>query len=336
MTTSVIVKPATARSLTAINTVVPGRKTRRRRNRNRSGTSLVSRANTLHPDAHGYVKCLSDPFTYPPVKLGFGCLTSTQCVTLTARYLCPAGSDGSISAFVIPAVNVSGGGNLAGGLYVSNAVGGAPLASTRIPWQNAQAVSDLLEEGRVVSCGLRMTPMVPGTSAPGGAFVASVPSVSKDWIDAQSKAALVLNPLFKWGLAAPGATACSRPIDPESFNFRHQTIGGYASNYDTTVTVPVIVMNGIPTGQTVFVEAVLQLEGIYKLNSQTQAALSLQATSAPSAMPRTFGTLENMWHTVSGLLPSATSVHTAVNLANRLLDVYDDVRGSHIQGRLMP
>lgn len=287
--------------------------------RRRVRNQLASYANTLHPHVGAYVACLTDPFTNPPVKLGFGCLTASQTVTLSARYLGSAGSDGSFSAYVIPSVNTTLS-STAGGMYTSNTAAGATLASTQTSWQNLASVGSLLEEARVISCGLRLTPMVPGTAAPGGGFVASIPSTNYAALETTPKATLIQSPLFMWGTAASGATATSRPVDPNSFVFHHDVIGGFAFNEDTPVTVPIVVMNGLPVGMTVLCEAVLQIEGIYSFAGQSQANTNIQSSNVtPSLLPRIFSSLESMWNAVSPLLPSPVAVRTAATLANALL-----------------
>ena len=247
-------------------------------------------------------------------------MTSSQLVTLTARHIGSASSDGSFAAFVIPSINSAGLiGN--GGLYISETTAGNTMAAGRAAWQNTAAVGVLLEEARVISCGLRLTPMVPGTSAPGGCFVSSLPTTSFDHINGQTKANLITSPLFTWGVASSGATVTSRPIDPNSYIFHHNNVIGLDSFMDSPVTVPAIIMNGLPAGSSVLCEAVLQVEGITGLAAQTQSVNSLQASNAPpSGLTRAFTSIESMWRTVSAYLPAPATVRTAVSLANRLLN----------------
>lgn len=341
VTTTVVSRPAAARLRGNRTTAVTTRSnapttTPRRTRRGPSQDPVSSYSGSLHPDAAAYVRCLSNPFLYPPVKLGFGCLTSSQVVTLTARQIVSAGADGGCAAYVLPAVN-SGSTSSGGGLYVSTTLNGAYFGSTRYAWQNAAAIAGLFDEARIVSCGVRMTPMIPGTSSPGGGFVASLPSTNFNSIELESKANIITTPLFEWGTAATGASAYSRPVDPNSFIFHHNIIRGFAADVDTPVTIPVIVMNGLPAGNSVLVEAVLQLEGIFGLSAQAQAVTSLQSNNAPNGagLTRVFNSVESMWNTVSRYLPSPTAVQTAVSLANRLLNGPDAGSGGR-RMRLMP
>jgi len=325
VTTTVVSRPAAARvrgNQTTVATSRPRALTHNTSRRRRRNDPAQSYSGDLHPDAHSYVNCLSDPFAYPPVKLGFGCLTQSQTCTLTSRYIGSAGADGHFCAYVIPSVFASGGAGLSGGLYISTNVGGTALGAFRVGWQNSGAVGSLFEEARVVSCGLRVTPMIPGTASPGGVFVASLPTTSQAQIDSMSPSSLIQMPLFTWGIASAGATATSRPIDPNSFTFHHSVVQGLSTIVDCPVTVPAIIVNGLPTGYSVLVEAVLQIEGIYGLGSQAQAVQSLQSTSAApaSGLTRAFHSVENMWNTVSRYLPAPASVRTAVSLANALLN----------------
>lgn len=340
VTTTVVSRPAAARLRGNRTTVVTTRPrappTTTPRRARRIPDALESYSGALHPDAAAYIRCLSNPFLYPPVKLGFGCLTSSQVVTLTARTIVSAGADGGCAAYVLPSVNrdLTAAG---GGLYVSTTTNGALFGSTRNPWQNGGAVAALFDEGRVISAGVRMTPMIPGTSSPGGGFVASLPSTNFVTIEANTKAGIITTPLFEWGTAAAGASAYARPIDPNSFIFHHNIISGFASNIDTPVSIPIIVMNGLPPGDSVLVEAVLQIEGIFGLSAQAQAVTSLQANNAPAGagLTRIFHSVESMWNTVSRYLPSPTAVQTAVSLANRLLNG-PERQGSGGRLRLMP
>lgn len=300
------------------------------RNRQRSAVNALA----LHPEALAYARVLGDAFRYPPVPLGFGCMTRSQVVTLTARTFVSAGSDGSVSAYVLPSVN--GSGSAVGGLYTSNSVGGAILSSTAVVWQNKGAVSSLLEEARVIACSLRLLPMVPGTATPGAAFVASLPSTNYYNLENSTKSQLILSPLFSWGFAADGATASTRPIDPNSFTFHHDVISGFGAADDCPVTVPMVIMNGIPAGETVFVEAVLHLEGIFGLGMQSQAAAGQQASSSQptSTLTKVFNSVEHMWSAVSQLLPAPTTVRTALTLANVLLNPSSRQGRNNSQGRL--
>lgn len=342
VTTTVVSRPAAARLRGNRTTAVTTRSsapttTTPTRRRIRGPDPLTSYSGSLHPDAAAYIRCLSNPFLYPPVKLGFGCLTSSQVVTLTCRQIVSAGGDGGCAAYVLPSVNLLATPD-GGGLYVSTTNNGAAFGSSRFPWQNSAAVGSLFDEARVISCGVRMTPMIPGTSSPGGGFVASLPSTNFGTIEGQSKANIITTPLFEWGTAAAGASAYSRPIDPNSFIFHHNVIVGYAGGTDTPVTIPIIVMNGLPAGNSVLVEAVMQVEGIFGLSAQAQAVTSLQSTNAPNGagLTRVFNSVESMWNTVSRYLPSPTAVQTAVSLANRLLNGPDRSSSSSGRMRLMP
>lgn len=303
--------------------------TRARNNRSRPAPSM-SRALALHPDAARYIQTLSDPFTKGPVKLGFGCMTTSSLSTLTIRASFAAGSDGTAVGFVIPSIGSTGG--TAAGLYFSAATIGTPLAVAvnlmQHDWFNKTAVSTLLEEARVVSCGLRFTPMIPGTASPGAAYVASLPTTSLNTINGQSAATLTYSPLFKWGSAASGAYACSRPIDPNSFIFHHDNVTGLAAGQDAPVTVPIVIMSGLPAGCVIQVEAVLHVEGIITVTSQS-ASLNQVTSSPASGLVRAYHSVENLWSTVSRYLPSSTTVRTAANLANALLapDLYRGQRG---------
>jgi len=119
-----------------------------------------------------------------------------------------------------------------------------------------------MEECRIISCGLRVTPLIPGTAAPGTAYVASLPTSSYQSVYAISPNGLGYSPLFKWGSAAGGAWATSRPIDPDSFIFHHDNVLGFPIDKDAPVTVPVVVMTGLPANCPVNVEAVMHVEGL--------------------------------------------------------------------------
>lgn len=358
VTSVVAARPATARSLAAapqqVVTTTTTTRRRRRRQRGRSNPStqagMVRDAASLHPDVLAYVRCLADPFAHPPVPLGFGCMTASQTTTLTARTIVSAGADGGFSAYVIPSVNLTNTGATAGGLYTSNSTAGTPLLSSLVQWQNYSAVGNLFEEARVISCGLRVTPMIPGTSAPGGAFVASLPSSGYNTLEGFTKANLIINPLFTWGMASSGATVTSRPVDPNSFTFHHDLVSGIPVANDSPVTVPCVVLNGLTAGFSILVEAVLQIEGIYGLDSESQVIQNMVATnSAPreNGITRSYPSLESLWSTVSRWIPSAATVRTAANLANALLapDVGSGTQmvgsrtrylPSSVSGRLLP
>lgn len=279
-----------------------------------------------------YLNTLSDPWQYGPCRIGFGTMVPTQLGTVYARLVAASNADGTIGVACFPSV-----GN---GLYINTAGSGVATWSNTT-FFNAAAIQALAAEYRVVSCGLRLLPMVPGTAAPGIGYSGSVPSLSVNNITSTAINGFIGNPLFHIGYAAPGASAISLPVDPASFQFTNAVQAGYGAAASCASTVPVIMLTGLPGATNVLIEAVLNVEGISGYASTGALNTPGQANDQPT-LADYFPSLDAMWSAAKSSLPSATAISDGMNSAARiavgagqLLHTARQIRGNYFP-RLTP
>lgn len=289
----------------------------------RSGASRAMRTHRPTPAAsttaaYGYASLLADPFSSPPLRLGFGTMCPTELITLYIRTQVAAGADGHAYAILLPANSSA---DNKSGLFTGNSVGGAALVATCSAFTNQAAAALLVDEARVVAAGIRMFPQIPATSGPGCMYAGSLPSCSYNdfFSSGLTSVALEANPLLTFGAAVTGGTATSRPIDLSSFEMHHTNAQGFKTATDTAldfpVSVPVIIANGLPVGSTSFVEAVIVLEGVRGLTSTAAAGNVNTRTLVERGLADHFGSAESLYRTAAQFLPSPGTVATGASLA---------------------
>lgn len=276
----------------------------------------------VDPLVAAYANTLTNPFQYGPVKVGFGTLCPTDTITLIARGNYTAGADGGLTVALIPAGATSNAALYAtGGIAYSTATAGTVATFSYTPWQNLAPYGTAADEARVVSGGIRAYPNIPGTSAPGTAYVVSSPSIAQGNLEGIARSTLIASPLVVWGSAVNGASATTRPIDPNSFIFHHNNVVDKPIGEDFTVTGPILAFTGLPAGYSIIVEAVLNVEYIRSVyNSATgfSASGTGQGTNNVPTLAHKFANVEAMWTAIQSKIPLPTSVHVGDSLANAI------------------
>lgn len=277
---------------------------RNRRQRNSNPPKISSQSAALGC----YLRTLSDPWQYGPCRIGFGTMVPTQLGTAYFRGIVASNADGSIGVALIPSV-----GN---GLYVANA-GAAVATWSNSVFPNASSLQAISGEYRVVSAGLRLLPLVPGTAAPGIGYAASVPSLSISQITGTAPNGFIGNPQFHVGYAASGASAISLPVDPVSFQFLNSIQAGYGVNNSVASSTPMIILTGLPGATNVLIEAVLNLEGLMTYNSTGALNTPGQADDQPT-LSDYFPSLDNMWSQAKRAIPSPVAIADGLNNMARI------------------
>jgi hypothetical protein len=145
-----------------------GKKKRRNRNRKKKSMSVSgvgsARSRGLGDD---YIRTLNDPFAFPGVRMGFGCLIPTQLVMAYVKGTFTVNAvDGSFRVNCIPWNTITGANNGALVNIANNGQAVAPVYTTVLS-SNVGGINSQMSLGRIVSGGLRVSVKYPLTSAPG-------------------------------------------------------------------------------------------------------------------------------------------------------------------------
>jgi hypothetical protein len=306
----VVATPVRVASVTSRSSSINQPKPRRRRSR-RSTTSNVSSAlgcsNTV-----AYINTLKNPFEFPGIRIGFGCLTGSQLATGYFRDTFTASSDGYLGIFMFPALGPNA-------LYVNNATGGS-AAWNGSPYSNYSALTPLMSECRIVSAGIKVLPLVPATGSPGVVYAGALPSQTISNMLASSLPTLIQSPFLELGYAATGASAVSHPVDMGSFIFSNNWVSIPATNILSQNSVPLIILAGLPAGCTVVCEAMMNVEylpvslGAAQVNPNSDFR---EADSGPT-MTSSYPSLEEMWSSVKRFVPTSATINQATSTISSL------------------
>jgi hypothetical protein len=277
---------------------------RRRRNRVRALSKGI-----LPNIARAYFDTLVDPFEYGPVRLGFGTLVPTDLYTAYFRLDMISNADGSFGVACLPSL-----GNVTQNLWSTNAAVNVASWTAR-SFANQLAISSSAGEGRVVSMGIRVTPLLAATDRPGILYTALIPTITNTALTGSSVQTLLNLPQVQPNPGAGVATIVYRPVDPNSYHFTPNAIQGYAGATTPDGSSLAILGTGFPASTALHVDVVLNLESI--ISSGTSAASA--AITNPELMPEQvsdyFPSLEQMWNTFRSILPEPGSVASSFGAA---------------------
>jgi hypothetical protein len=262
----------------------------------------------LSPCVTSYINTLNNPFEFPGQKLGFGTMVPTQLATGYIRGSFATNTDGSFAIFLQPGLNYTANSVI----YNVSGVGGTTWNNGGT-YSNAQAVSLLMQEARIVSAGIKVLPQVPATSPPGVIYAGSVASATYNQLTAATPMGLAVSPFLRVGYGATGASACAHPVDPVSYQFVPQMITGFGAASTYTSSTPVIVGIGFPVSTIVYFEAVVNLEGIGNYSNESQAIQNpeVRDESSTGKLSETFASIEQMWSTISSYVPTSATINEA-------------------------
>jgi len=267
-----------------------------------------------------YINTLNDPFVHGPVRIGWGTMVPTNLYTATYRASMTANADGSFGVGLLPSL-----GNTNANIYFNNA--GAGVATwTAQKYNNGTAIAAAVNECRIVSGGIKVFPMVPGTGAPGVIYAGSIPSATASDVGAQTLNNLAAVPFLKIGYGATGACAMIHPVDPVSYEFTNLALAGYNAGTLTTSSVPLIVGLGFPASITVFVEAVLNIESVSEFSTTAAITNPELVANDTKTMTDYFPSIEAMWSKIKQYVPESSQVYEA---ATRIPDVARRARGAY-------
>lgn len=261
----ILPKPSTNVIIQTTPTNTPT-KTRRRRNRKKKQQKpkpqrkAVASASATSPAMRAWIMSLNDPFEHQGPRIGFGTLQPSNQCTAYLKQTLTCNADGSLAFYLMPFV----GSTTPAMAYNNN--GAAVVGWTNVSFSNAAIISSQGLEGRVISCALRVLPLIAATSVPGILTAGAVPTGTQATLAGLSPNSMAALPYGVVGLASSGAVVSARPQDDASFTFTNNVILGSTGTL-VTWSVPYFVLTGAPASASVFVEAVLNVETIGGLNS---------------------------------------------------------------------
>jgi len=248
-----------------------------------------------------WLKTLGDPFEFPGVRTGFGCMAPTGLQAMYARGSFSANADGSFS------VGAHSGACTSGFAFTSSAGATTSPSWTGITATGATALTGSYSIGRVVSFGLRVRVLQAMTAAPGVMAGAYIPV-----LDSQNAFGITVTPTNMLTIAnthlAYGNETMQvlwRPRGPEDFIF-------YPLNNPTGVCISsgdlCVQGTGFPASATVFYEAVCHIEA----QASTQSGSADVSDTGVGWIQTAFNTLSEAANLMSSLPPEVTSTIQSV------------------------
>jgi len=218
-------------------------------------TRAIRGSNSLHRD---WAAVMNDPFNFPPVKLGLGCMVPSALYTFYYRgNLTTNATDGSFAIVVVPRTKTSTVSSV-----LTSSAGAGTGTYNGADWSNLANFSTGFGNGartRTIGCGVRVMPSIAATAAPGELYAGNLPDTSVTNAQ-QSPGVLAGNQYTHLGVATDGATVTSRPLDLNSFIFSIDS--GATTSTVTSWSVPYVVGLGLPVSTPVYFEAVFHVEVI--------------------------------------------------------------------------
>jgi hypothetical protein len=293
-----------------------------------------------HAPTTAYIKSLIDPFEYSGCQLGWGTFVPTTVSRLYWKGTLQSSSAGNLSLIVQPCAYASL-------MYNNTSLSTACIASpaTFQSSSDQAAITSSFTAGRVISVGLKATPLQALTSAPGAMYSGAMVLAYED------SAALTANDLIALpdtlqNTSIGGAIATGRPIDPRSFTFFDSVTdaNGFYNDFfsgtdDTDVwpfSLPYIVFSGLNGGTTttVAIEFVVNIESITAVKHSTT---SIVAGTQGGLVSDAWASLESMWRAVSPALPPPSHIdsgNTQPGFVSSFLSSAGKTLGSGIAGYL--
>lgn len=267
---------------------------RGRRTRNRRSGGMGS--NKLGPLTQDYCKSMIDPFEFTGCRLGWGTMVETSLSSAYYRVDLTSNVDGSLAILGFPS---------ASNMFFYNASGAVGTSWAALAAIDGAAIAANFSAGRIISIGIRATPSIALTSAPGYVFGGVLPFSTNNMINTLTPGDLENFPTSQFlGNAIGGASVTGRPVDVSSYEFYPQVTNaaGFASTTVVPFAVPYIVFLGMPATSHVQVEILLNFEGLPLL---THAATALPPQTAKSStLNEEWLTPDSLWKNIADKLPN--------------------------------
>jgi len=278
-----------------------------RKRKNRTKRTTKSRPRKQRPnttDKNCYAKLLNYPFDSAPCRLGWGTMVPTQLGTMAYRATLQCFTDGAMAVFVMPTIGINGSTSAA---IQANLAGAGSTTWSPAAWLNiSQYPAQVMENCRIISVGLRVTPLVAATAAPGICFAGSIAGLTRTEMVALTPTTLQSqSSLSSFVTNNNQIVACSRPLDNQSYEFLIVNSTGSLTNSFST-SIPVVSLTGYPASSNILVEAILHFEYIPITNVNVERTNNSDYTTEEPKISNSFPSLEQMWrYTSTQLNPSA-------------------------------
>jgi len=270
-----------------------------------------------------YRDCLSDPFEFPPIRLGYDTFLPTSLHTAYLRIPVGINSDGSFDLIANPSLKTM--------LASNSAVAGASPVWTGADCANLAALSSQINSFRIVGYAMRVYPQIALTAAPGLVVKGIQPTMDADDYDAftaLSNSARTSLPQSQFSLTRTAETEFHqvswRPTDNADFEFKDRK-DFCCSISSGTFNPPVAYVNlnkgitdtggailrisgtGLPiAGASLFVELIMHIECIDAINNITTDTSN---DSTPQVSNDTsVGSVESAYRSIIDSLPDPTSL----------------------------
>jgi len=260
----------------------------KRKNKVKQSGQSVPRA-----ELSAYVKTLNDPFTFPPIQLGFGTMVPTQTGTAYARGSLTTHADGSFAISMAPSCYTNG------AAINTNVSGAAGTTWVGVAFTNASAMQAAFQSSRIVSGGIRVFCRQALTSAPGMLFAGSLPSCTVTQAVALSPTTISNNQMFELGSSISGATALIRPQSMVCYDFEQVNLLGGSTTFAWTNSYPFISGLGLPASTPIYWEAVINFEALC-CNTGTGMLITSQVPA--KALSDYFPSIDQLWSSTKNYL----------------------------------
>lgn len=285
-------------------------KTNASKNKKKSN-NRQSKSPRYNPLKDCYVRLLNDPFNNPPCRLGFGTMVPTITGTLVNRTTLSAASDGSLAVYVAPF--------LAQSPITINTSGSAGTTWSSLAYNNiGQYPSTVITEARIICIGLKVTPLVASTAAPGSCFVGQLAGQNQTFIDTLSTSSVSTFSSMRSLLTINNSVlVVSRPVDNSAYEFSVLTYTG-SSTATFPHSAPTIALQGYPASASVLLEVTTHFEYIPMQTTTTERSFITDISPDQEKVSDFFPSLERLWDYTSSKLNPAAVLDVTTSALNLL------------------
>jgi len=252
-----------------------------------------------------FAALLNDPFSNPPCRLGWGTMVPTALGTCSYRGTVSCNTDGSYAILVNPTLG-QGATGIANPI-MTNVSGANGVTWTGTAFQNiAQYPSALLTETRIISVGLRVSPLVAQTSAPGVIYAGQINGITPTLLSGYSPTGLAIQSTLKTIISTNAPIRIvTRPIDNTAYEFGTATTYGGAGNlYDHSTIACALI--GFPSSASLIIDVILHFEYMPNANLSNNREYNMDMSQDEPKISSFFSSAEAAWdYTSSRLNPSA-------------------------------
>lgn len=284
-----------------------------------------------------YLKCLKDPFENSPVRLGFGCMTTSNLATAYVRSTFTVNADGTFACFLFPANSTTGGGGSRGGLYI-NTSGSAGLTWSAVPFTNNIGITLQGNESRIIGAGLRILPRQALTAQSGLIYTANIPTATYDQMAGFSPLGVSQHPLANWSDGLQGTQSVVMPCDLDAFTFFSVVQLGYPNSTLSFSSIPVMSGSGFPVGAVIAYEAVCHFEILPSANTISTSYTPQGYNKIDPGLTDEVSSIDKLWRVAADFVSNPSTYtamfDTAIGLGKTYSTIYGQGKGFRLHDDL--